>query len=50
MVVTIRAREPKSLWLVEGAGHVDLENYPPDAYRAHVLRSLPAPCNSGAEA
>jgi hypothetical protein len=36
MVVTIRGREPKSLRLVAGAGHVDLENYAPDAYRAHV--------------
>lgn len=35
-----RAREPKSLWLVEGAGHVDLENYAPDAYRTHVLAFL----------
>ena len=35
-----RAREPKSLWLVEGAGHVDLERYAPEAYRAHVLAFL----------
>jgi fermentation-respiration switch protein FrsA (DUF1100 family) len=35
-----RAREPKLLWLVEGAGHVDLESYAPDAYRAHVLAFL----------
>jgi fermentation-respiration switch protein FrsA (DUF1100 family) len=32
-----RAGEPKFLWLVEGAGHVDLEAYAPDAYRTHVL-------------
>jgi hypothetical protein len=35
-----RAREPKLLWLVEGAGHVDLESYAPDAYQAHVLAFL----------
>ena len=35
-----RAREPKSLWLVEGAGHVDLESYAPDTYRTHVLAFL----------
>jgi fermentation-respiration switch protein FrsA (DUF1100 family) len=35
-----RAHEPKSLWLVEGAGHVDLESYTPDAYRTHVLAFL----------
>lgn len=35
-----RAHEPKSLWLVEGAGHVDLERYAPEAYRAHVLAFL----------
>ena len=35
-----RAREPKLLWLVDGAGHVDLESYAPDAYRAHVLAFL----------
>jgi fermentation-respiration switch protein FrsA (DUF1100 family) len=35
-----RAHEPKSLWLVEGAGHVDLERYAPDAYRANVLAFL----------
>lgn len=34
------AHEPKSLWLVEGAGHVDLEHYAPDAYRRHVLAFL----------
>ena len=35
-----RAREPKLIWLVEGAGHVDLERFAPDAYRAHVLSFL----------
>jgi uncharacterized protein len=35
-----RARQPKSLWLVEGAGHVDLERYAPGAYREHVLAFL----------
>jgi uncharacterized protein len=35
-----RAHEPKFLWLVDGAGHVDLEGYAPDAYRAHVLAFL----------
>jgi uncharacterized protein len=35
-----RARQPKSLWLVEGAGHVDLERYAPGAYREHVLTFL----------
>jgi fermentation-respiration switch protein FrsA (DUF1100 family) len=35
-----RAHEPKLLWLVEGAGHVDLERYAPDAYRANVLTFL----------
>jgi uncharacterized protein len=35
-----RAREPKLLWLVDGAGHVDLESYAPDAYRTHVLAFL----------
>jgi fermentation-respiration switch protein FrsA (DUF1100 family) len=31
-----RAREPKSLWLVEGARHVDLEAYAPAEYRRRV--------------
>jgi fermentation-respiration switch protein FrsA (DUF1100 family) len=31
-----RAPEPKSLWLVEGAPHVDLEAYAPDQYRDRV--------------
>jgi uncharacterized protein len=37
-----RAREPKSIWLVDGARHVDLERYAPDGYRAHVLAFLVA--------
>jgi fermentation-respiration switch protein FrsA (DUF1100 family) len=32
-----RANEPKRLWLVEGAGHVDLEGFAPAQYRDHVL-------------
>jgi fermentation-respiration switch protein FrsA (DUF1100 family) len=32
-----RANEPKRLWLVEGAGHVDLEGFAPTDYRDHVL-------------
>ena len=32
-----RANEPKRLWLVEGAGHVDLEGVSPASYRDHVL-------------
>lgn len=35
-----RANDPKSLWLVEGAGHVDLEEFAPGPYRAHVLTFL----------
>jgi fermentation-respiration switch protein FrsA (DUF1100 family) len=35
-----RAPEPKFLWAVEGAGHVDLEGYAPDDYRARVLPFL----------
>ena len=32
-----RANEPKQLWVVVGAGHVDLEGFAPDEYRSHVL-------------
>lgn len=32
-----RAPEPKRFWLVEGAAHVDLAAYAPDAYRVQVL-------------
>ena len=35
-----RAPGPKSLWLVEGAGHVDLERYTPQGYRDHVIAFL----------
>jgi fermentation-respiration switch protein FrsA (DUF1100 family) len=35
-----RAREPKFLWEVEAADHVDLEAFAPDAYRRHVLPFL----------
>jgi fermentation-respiration switch protein FrsA (DUF1100 family) len=35
-----RAREPKSLWLVQGAGHVDLEAFAPEEYRGRVLPFL----------
>lgn len=31
-----RAREPKSLWLVEGAPHSDLEAFAPEQYRQQV--------------
>jgi uncharacterized protein len=35
-----RAPEPKLLWIVEGADHVDLEAFAPDDYRQHVLPFL----------
>ena len=35
-----RAREPKSFWAVEGAGHVDLYLFAPEDYRRHVLGFL----------
>jgi uncharacterized protein len=35
-----RAREPKLLWRVEGARHVDLEAYAPEEYRRRVLSVL----------
>ena len=35
-----RAPAPKYIWLIQGAGHVDLEQYAPDLYRAHVLGFL----------
>ena len=34
------APEPKQLWLVPGAAHVDLERYNADAYWSHVLPFL----------
>ena len=40
MAMFTRAPQPKLLWTVEGAGHVDLEGFAPDAYRAHVLAFL----------
>ena len=35
-----RASEPKQMWLVPGAAHVDLERHDPVAYWAHVLPFL----------
>jgi uncharacterized protein len=35
-----RAREPKSLWILDDAGHYDFEAHAPDAYRARVLAFL----------
>jgi dienelactone hydrolase len=35
-----QAHEPKLFWAVEGAGHVDLEAYAPDAYRRRVVGFL----------
>jgi uncharacterized protein len=32
-----RAKEPKQLWVVVRARHVDLEGFAPDEYRSHVL-------------
>jgi fermentation-respiration switch protein FrsA (DUF1100 family) len=34
------ANEPKELWLVPGAGHVDLLGYDPAGYRGHVVGFL----------
>jgi alpha-beta hydrolase superfamily lysophospholipase len=31
---------PKELWLVRGAGHIDLLRYDPDGYRQHVVDFL----------
>jgi fermentation-respiration switch protein FrsA (DUF1100 family) len=31
------AREPKELWTVEGAAHVDLFEFAGDAYRQRIL-------------
>jgi len=31
-----RAPEPKSLWIVDGAGHVDLHDHAPEQYRARL--------------
>jgi fermentation-respiration switch protein FrsA (DUF1100 family) len=35
-----RAQSPKTLWMVEGVGHFDLEGSVPDEYRQHVLAFL----------
>ena len=35
-----RAHAPKYIWLIQGAGHVDLEQYAPELYREHVLGFL----------
>lgn len=35
-----RAREPKSLWMLDDAGHFDFAAHAPDEYRARVLRFL----------
>jgi fermentation-respiration switch protein FrsA (DUF1100 family) len=40
MAMFARAPEPKSLWIVEGMGHVDLEGYAPEDYRARVVTFL----------
>jgi fermentation-respiration switch protein FrsA (DUF1100 family) len=40
MALFRRAREPKTFWAVEGAGHVDLERFAPDEYRRRVLPFL----------
>jgi len=40
MAMFARAPQPKLLWTVDGAGHVDLEGFAPEAYRAHVLAFL----------
>ena len=35
-----RASEPKQVWIIEGAGHVDLHRYDPDSYEKTVLGFL----------
>jgi alpha-beta hydrolase superfamily lysophospholipase len=35
-----RAREPKSIWIGEGAGHCELRERYPDRYRQHVMAFL----------
>jgi fermentation-respiration switch protein FrsA (DUF1100 family) len=42
MALFSRTHEPKSIWLVDGAGHVDLQKYAPEGYRGHVLAFLVA--------
>lgn len=34
------ARQPKELWIVRGAAHVDLQSYDPLSYKAHILSFL----------
>jgi uncharacterized protein len=40
MALFEHAREPKSFWAVEGAGHVDLEAFAPEEYRRRLLPFL----------
>ena len=35
-----RAPEPKSLWVVDGAGHVDLQDHAPEQYRRGSVEFL----------
>ena len=42
MMMFDQAPEPKLLWLVKGAGHVDLEGYAPHDYTAYVVAFLAA--------
>lgn len=41
------ASEPKELWAVEGAAHVDLYTYSPAAYQAKILQFLSKNLRSG---
>jgi uncharacterized protein len=41
------AREPKQLWLVDGAAHVDLARYDPIGYRRRVLAFFHEHLSSG---
>jgi fermentation-respiration switch protein FrsA (DUF1100 family) len=34
------AREPRELWIVDGAAHQDLARYDPDGYQTHVIDFL----------
>lgn len=38
------ARDPKLLWIVEGASHQDFSRFDPEGYRAHVIGFLRATC------
>jgi uncharacterized protein len=42
------AREPKRLWLVEGAGHVDLHRYAPEEYGKRIEAFFGAAAGAGA--